>query len=230
MPRTSPPRLWSTYTLAGHRFQLLNLDHPEIASRVLGDFNAGIAVYYDQRWDLTTRFCRFILAHPAWVSGHSVLVLGAGIGLETLVIGRLCTTLYVNDRAPGALDLCAQQLRRNGITDFTCLPGSYETLDLPPVDLLVGCYLVYNRDTAAAMRQLLARRTPPVLLSNDNLLSWQSLLRETRRPHWPLLPPDDFPCFLFDADAPEPEVTHSRARCRRFWRGGLAPSLWKDKV
>ena len=54
------------------------------------------------------------------------------------------------------------------------------------------------RDTAAAMCQLLARRTPPVLLCNDNLLSWQSLLRETRRPYRTLLPPDDFPCLLFD--------------------------------
>ena len=230
MPQTSPPHLWSTVTLAGHRFQLLNLDHPQVAARILGDLEAGIAVYYDRRWDITTRFCRFLLAHPAWVAGRSVLVLGAGLGLETLVIGRLCATLYLNDRAPGALDLCAQQLRRNGITDFTCLPGPYETLTLPPVDLLVGCYLVYNRDTAAAMRQLLARRTPPVLLSNDNLLSWQSLLRETRRPHRPLLPPDDLPCLLFEADAQEPEVAHGRARRRRLWRGGLVPSLGEDKT
>jgi hypothetical protein len=25
-------------------------------------------------------------------------------------------------------------------------------------------------------------------------------------------------------------VAHGRARCRRFGRGGLVPSLWKDKV
>ena len=220
MPRTTPPHLWSTYTLAGHRFQLLNPDHPEIAVRVLEDLDAGIAVYYDSRWDLTTRFCRFLLAHPAWVAERSVLVLGAGMGLETLVIGRLCTTLYVNDRAPGALALCAQQLRQNGITDFTCLCGTYETLDLPQVDILVGCYLVYNRDTAAAMRQLLARSTPPVLLCNGNLLSWQALLRETPRPYRALLPPDDFPCLLFEAKAPEPETAHSQVPRRRRWRGG----------
>jgi hypothetical protein len=229
MPRTPSPHLWSSYTLAGHRFQLLNPDHPEIAARVLGDLDAGIDVYYDSRWDLTTQFCRFLLAHPTWVAGRSVLVLGAGIGLETLVIGRLCKTLYLNDRAPGALDLCAQQLRRNGITDFTCLCGSYETLDLPPVDLLVGCYLVYNRDTAAAMRQLLARHTPPVLLSNGNLLSWQALLRETKRPYRTLLPPDDFPCLLFEVDAPEPETAHGQAPHRRRWRGGPVPNLRKDK-
>lgn len=229
MPRTPSPQLWSPCALAGQRFQLLNPDHPQIAARVLGDLDAGIAVYYDSRWDLTSRFCRFLLAHPTWIAGRSVLVLGAGIGLETLVIGRLCTTLYVNDRAPGALDLCAQQLRRNGITDFTCLCGSYETLDLPPVDLLVGCYLVYNRDTAAAMHQLLARHTPPVLLSNGNLLSWQALLRETKRPYRVLLSPDDFPCLLFEADVPGPETAPNQAPHRHRWRGGLAPHLRKDK-
>lgn len=197
-------RRWSLCTLAGHRFQLLNLDHLQIVARVLDDMQAGIAVYYDQRWDITTRFCRFLLAHPTWVANRAVLVLGAGLGLETLVIGRLCRTLYLNDRAPGALDLCAQQLRHNGITHFTCLDGPYETLALPPVDLVVGCYLVYNRDTTASMRQLLARCAPPVLLGNDNLLSWQALLRDTSRPYRCLLPPDDFPCVLFEAGSAEP--------------------------
>ncbi len=199
MSSTAPPSVWSPCTLAGQRFQLFNLDHPRIAACVLGDMHAGVAVYYDQRWDITTRFCRFLLAHPTWVADRAVLVLGAGLGLETLVIGRLCRTLYLNDRAPGALDLCVQQLRQNGITQVTCLCGSYETVELPPVDILVGCYLVYSRDTTASMRQLLARHTPPLLLSNDNLLSWQALLRETRRPYRLLVPPDDLPCVLFEA-------------------------------
>ena len=108
MPRTPLPHLWSTVTLARHRFQPLNLDHPQIAARILGDLEAGIAVYY--------------------------------------------------------------------------------------------------------------------------LLSWQALLRETRRPYRPLLPPDDLPCLRFDADAPEPERAHGRARRRHLWRGGLVPNLWEDKA
>jgi len=198
---SQPParRYWHRINLAGQRFQLLNLDHPEISARILGDLDAGIAVTYDQRWDVTARFGRFLLANAEWVAGRRVLVLGAGVGLESLVIGRLCHHLYLNDLAPAALALGAEQLRRNGIAHFTCLCGRYETLPLPPVDLLVGCYLVYSRDTAAAMRQLLTRATPPVLLSNDNLLSWQTLLRTTRRAYRPLLPPDDIPCVLFDS-------------------------------
>ena len=203
---SQPParRYWHRITLAGHRFQLLNLDHPRVSARILGDLDAGVAVTYDRRWDVTARFGRFLLTNPEWVADRKVLVLGAGVGLETLVIGSLCEHLYLNDLAPSALALSAEQLQRNGIAHFTCLCGRYETLPLPLVDLIVGCYLVYSRDTAAAMRQLLARDRPPVLLSNDNLLSWQSLLRSTRRPYRSLLPSDDLPCVLFEAAASAP--------------------------
>ena len=200
---SQPPtrRYWHRISLDGHSFQLLNLDHPRVSARILGDLDAGIAVTYDRRWDVTARFGRFLLANPEWVADREVLVLGAGVGLETLVIGRLCHHLYLNDLAPSALALGAEQLQRNGMANFTCLCGRYEALPLPPVDLLVGCYLVYSRDTAAAMRQLLTRPTPPVLLSNDNLLSWQALLRATTRPYRRLLPPDDLHCVLFDGEA-----------------------------
>ena len=206
MSQTPAPPYWYSVTLAGHSFQLLNLDHPQVSARILGDLDAGIAVTYDRRWDVTARFGSFLLTNPEWVADREVLVLGAGVGLETLVIGSLCHHLYLNDLAPSALALGAEQLQRNGMAHFTYLPGRYETLSLPPVDILVGCYLVYSRDTAAAMRQLLARPTPPVLLSNDNLLSWQSLLRTTRRPYRSLLPPDNLHCVLFDANVSAPEI------------------------
>jgi hypothetical protein len=187
--------------IAGRCFQLLNLDHPQISTRIIRDIDAGIAVYYDRRWAVTDRFCRFFLAESAWVAGRSVLVLGAGVGLETLVIGSLCRKLYINDLSLVALELCVQQLSQNGIAEVTCLPGRYEQLALPPVDLLVGCFLVYNRHSAAAMWRLLERHTPPVLLMNDNMTSFRTLVRKTSRQARSLLPPGDIPCFLFSSAA-----------------------------
>jgi predicted nicotinamide N-methyase len=166
----------------------------------MGEIASGIQVYYDRRWNITEQFCRFLLAEPAWVDGRTVLVLGAGVGLEALVIGRLCQKLYINDLAPVALELCAQQLCQNGITDFACLPGRYEALTFPPVDLLAGCFLVYNQSTAAAMQQLLTRHTPPVLLMNENMPVLQKLVRETARRVRFLLPADASPCILFEAE------------------------------
>ena len=222
MSQTSPLPLWEPVTLAQQRFQLLNLDHPEVGSQIWRDLDAGVRVVYDRRWDVTTRFCRFLLTQPQWITERSVLILGAGVGLETLVIGRLCRRLYINDLAPRALELCTQQLQQNGIRHFTCLPGRFETLPLPPVDLIVGCYLVYNRDTAAAMRQFLERCPQQVLLTNDNLLNWQQLLRDTRRPYRTLQLPEELPCVVFDARPPAALPPRPEARSSRAWSRPLA--------
>jgi hypothetical protein len=191
------PMLWQPLDIAGRHFQVLNLDHPHVTAHIMEDIDTGVRVYYDQRWQVTTRFCHFLLAEPVRVADRTVLVLGAGVGLETLVIGSLCRTLYINDLSSRALALCAWQLRQNRLTHFVCLPGRYEQLSLPRVDLIVGCFLVYNRATAVAMQQLLARPTPPVLLMNDNMPAFRQLLRQTSRPRQSLLSPDNTPCLLF---------------------------------
>lgn len=197
MPRATVPPLWHTISIVGQTFQLLNLDHPDITARIIEDIDAGVDVYYDRRWSVTERFCHFLLEQPTWVVERSVLILGAGIGLETLVIGRLCGKLYINDLAPAAIELCERQLCHNNITDVSSLPGRYETLDLPPVDLVVGCFLIYNRETVVAMQQFLQRCTAPVLLINDKMPMLHTLTNQTSRSHRFLLPPDDDPCILF---------------------------------
>ncbi len=190
--------LWLSVDLDGYHIDSLNLKHPCVADQVGNDITAGTDVYYDRRWTVTERFCRFLLAKPTWVADKTVLVLGAGIGLETIIIGRLCRFLYLNDLTSRALDLCAQQLRHNGITTFTCLAGRYEELVLPPVDLLVGCFVVYNQETAHAMAQLLAECSYPVLLMNDPMPDFQSLVRQTSRAARSLLPSDEPPCVVFE--------------------------------
>src|SRR5262249_15880707 len=56
MAQTPELPYWHPITLNGHSFQILNLDHPEISARILGDLDAGVAVTYDHRWDVTARF------------------------------------------------------------------------------------------------------------------------------------------------------------------------------
>lgn len=194
--RSRPSNLWSALSIDGHNFEMLNLEHVTVAGHVLQDVNAGVAVYYDQRWAVTHAFGRFLLSKPSLVADKTVLVLGAGVGFETVIIGSLCAKLYINDVAPGALELCAWQLRRNGISDFLCLPGNYVDLPLPPVDLMVGCFLVYNTDTARSMRVFLDRHTRPVLLMNDDMPVFRKLIRGTPRITKPLQAHDHYPCLL----------------------------------
>ena len=175
------PDLWYKRNLGGSDLALINIEHPSIHRRVMAEIDAGIDVYYDRRWEATERFGELLHRDPALVAGKRVLILGAGAGLEAIVIGKLCSKLYVNDLAPVSLELCAEQLDKNGIKNYETLPGCYETLDIPNVDLIVGCFIIYNRETRQAMAQVLDNATAPILLVNEELDVFRALIRQTDR-------------------------------------------------
>ncbi len=161
--------------LGGRTYQALDLDHPEIVREVTRDMDEGIAVYYDRRWGLTERFCRFLLERPALVEGRKVLVAGAGVGLEAVVIASLAGRTVVNDLAPASLTLAARQLEANGLQRFDLDPGLFQDADLDGVDLVIACFVVYNGETRDAMAELLRRaagRDIPVVLANEDVGSY----------------------------------------------------------
>ena len=190
--------LWVTTRIHPYTFHLLNLDHPDIDATILREIKSGIDVYYDRRWETTEVFSRFLVDQQKWVNNRTVLVLGAGIGMETLIIGRLCRKMYLNDLAPTALELCSWQLRENNIHNFKLFRGHYEILNFPPVDIVVGCYLIYNPETVKAMKRFLNICSHPVLLMNEPLPSFQKLIQTTKRKIFHLLHESPFLCILFE--------------------------------
>ena len=175
------PDKWESLDLGGGNLELINLEHPEINQRVIAEMDAGIDVYYDRRWKATEEFGRLLYVRPELVSGKSVLILGAGAGLETVVIGKLCDRLYINDLAPVSLEICQEQLDRNGITCAGSLCGRYEELDLPEVDLIVGCFIIYEKETRQAMESLIEEIDVPILLVNEELPAFQRLMKSISR-------------------------------------------------
>lgn len=163
---------FQTVDLGKRTYQALDLDHPEIVREVTRDMDDGVAVYYDRRWGLTERFCRFLLDRPELVEGRTVLVAGAGVGLEAVVIGSLAGRIIVNDLAPASLTLAARQLEENGVRDFSVDLGLFQDVALDGVDLVIACFVVYNEETRDAMAQLLrraAKRGAPVILANEDV-------------------------------------------------------------
>lgn len=163
-------RLFRDLDLDGETFRQLDLDHPEVEARILNEMSSGVKVYYDRHWPFTREFCRFLLRRPDLVAGRNVLVVGSGVGMEAVVAGRLAAALWINDRAPAALELQQLQLDENGLTPRGVLPGSFGELPLPEeVDLVMACFVVYDLDTAEAMRRLITRSHPggvPILLAD----------------------------------------------------------------
>ena len=168
-------RRFTSVDFDGHGFQALNLDDKGVSGRITEEMSSGVAVYYDRRWKLTDAFCRFLLARPELVTGRTVLAVGAGVGMESVVLGRLADRLIVNDSAPASLELAAEQLERNGVRGFEVRPGLLQESDLTGVDLVVGCFVVYDPSTRDAMAALLERaadRNIPVVLANENVGSF----------------------------------------------------------
>lgn len=142
-------------------------------ARVLREIDAGIDVYYDREWPLTSRFCEYLLAHPEILAGRKVFVAGAGVGPEAVVAGVQATRLWINDRSPAALELLSLQLHENGIRDFEPAPGSFGEIPLPPdADMVVASFAIYDSETAEAANRLLSRaraRRVPVILANQEI-------------------------------------------------------------
>lgn len=163
---------WRVVEIDGRQFRQLNLEHPEVGPRIVEEIESGIGVYYNQRWDQTRRFCRFLLGRPELVEGLRVFVAGAGVGMEAVVAGQLAAALTVNDRSPVALELQLEQLAANGVREARPVSGSFEEATLEGIDLVLACYVVYDDETRTAMERLVDRagaRGIPALLANEDL-------------------------------------------------------------
>jgi predicted nicotinamide N-methyase len=190
--------LWINKNIGDNLFDLLNLDHPDIQSIILSDIKADMDVYYDERWNMTEAFSHFIFENPKWVENKTVMILGAGIGLETLIIGRLAHKIYLNDMSLIALDLCAKQLIQNGVHNYEVIHGRYEDLELPKVDIIIGCFLVYNTESYKSMKQFVENSHCPILLMNEPFSAFKKLIRKADRKSNMLLSKDEYLCVLFE--------------------------------
>jgi predicted nicotinamide N-methyase len=170
--------LWQALEIRDETYRLLNLEHPSIEQRILAEMERGIDVYYDRRWAATDVLADWLVGNRDWLRGRRILVLGAGVGAETLPLARHGSHIWINDLAETALDLCGEQLLENGCNNFTPLPGRYEQIPLPEVDLVVASFLIYNKDTLAAFKRLLPSLAADLILVNERLAPFQRFQRE----------------------------------------------------
>lgn len=179
-------RRWLPVEIAGRTFERINLEHPEVGQRVVDEIESGVDVYYDRRWGLTRRFCRFLLEHPELVEERTVLIAGAGVGMEAVVAGTLARSVTVNDVAPVALSLCVEQMEHNGVSGIEVEAGPCQGVPLDGTDLVVACFMIYDaatRDAMAALLQRTGEEGIPVLLANENIGGFfTEVLEGTSRP------------------------------------------------
>jgi len=161
--------LWQEIRVGESDYELLNLAHAEVDLRVMGDMENGVDVFYDCRWGITEVLSRWLEENAELIRDRKILILGAGVGMETLVLARHGSHVWVNDLAPVSLELCGEQLEKNGLKNFTKVVGRYEEIELPSVDLIIASFLIYNEETLASMQSFLASYQGELILVNERL-------------------------------------------------------------
>lgn len=172
--------LWEPTMIGEDSFYLMNLKHPRVENEVMAEMEAGVDVFYDRRWEATAILTDWFSNNLDLFRDKKILILGAGVGAETLILSKYAKHVWINDLAPTAIDLCAEQLEKNEFSNFTSLVGTYETLDLPKVDLVVASFLIYNEDTFIAMREFLSEHQGQVILMNEQLAPFPKFLELER--------------------------------------------------
>lgn len=170
-------KAWIQQIVGGSEFELLNLQHPEVEARVIDDMSQGVKVYYDRRWEITEVLTDWLGQNQNAMRKKKALVLGAGIGAESLILGHFAEHVWLNDLSKVALELSARQMEQNGLHNFTLLEGRYEELVLPQVDLVVASFLVYNDETRKAMEAFLEGHQGELVLVNESLPDFKKLMK-----------------------------------------------------
>ena len=60
---------------------------------IIEEMSAGVQVFYDTRWKVTDRLVEWLVENDHLYKDRKVLILGAGIGVEQLVIGSKAAKL-----------------------------------------------------------------------------------------------------------------------------------------
>lgn len=219
---------WQPLRLGARVIEVLELEHPSVTERIVSEIEAGTSVYYDRRWRVSERFAEFLEEHPSLLRDRRVLVLGCGVGLEALAAAPHAARVILNDLSATAVELSAVQLERNGFAAHDALVGRYEDLPLPPVDLCIGSFLIYDAESVRAMVALMERVGVPVLLANDPMDAFDELLHACGRRIRRCTAQDDTPIVWFEArvDARRyPEGTMSGETDLATLLGSLQPTL-----
>lgn len=168
---------WYEEQVGGESFQLLNLEHPTVEKQVMAEMATGVDVYYDRRWTATGVLTDWLGENLNVFSNKDILVVGAGVGAEGLLLAKHGRKVYLNDLAPTALELSAEQMKKNELSNYELLLGRYEQLDLPKVDLVVAGFLIYNTDTLASMETFLKGHQGQLILVNERLAPFPKFLK-----------------------------------------------------
>jgi predicted nicotinamide N-methyase len=131
---------------------------------VPGDEILRLTPYFGVLWPSGRGLARWIGEHPTWLEGQTVLELGCGLALPSLVAARLGARAVALDCHPDVPSFLARNTALAGVeVEYRSLdwraPEQLARLceELGGVDLVIGSDLLYEAELAVSLPAALAR-------------------------------------------------------------------------
>ncbi len=113
-------------------------------------------------WESAIALAEELSARASWLTGKSVLELGAGLGLSGVVAASLGASITQTDHDNIALQACAHTAVINGVTAIQRAPGDWHTWhDNTRYDLIIGADIIYDGSDHHALLAIFERCLMP---------------------------------------------------------------------
>jgi predicted nicotinamide N-methyase len=136
--------------------------------------------YWSQVWPSAKALATFLVQQPSFVRDKTVLELGAGLGLPSLVAARFAAQVRCTDYAPEAVDIAAASAAEAGLKNMTASVLDWQ--HLPPglhADVLLLSDINYVPEAFAQLSFVIAgflSQGTTVLLSTPQRLMAKDFL------------------------------------------------------
>ena len=137
-----------TYTFGHRDIRVCLPDAEAVRQEWLGhgpDAGTGAAPYWARVWPAAQVLCRFLAADPALYRNRTVLEIGAGLGLPSLLCATESQRVWCTDLSPAMQDYVRASAAVNGFTQVQvgCVDWNQDT-DYPGADLVLMADLGYD--------------------------------------------------------------------------------------
>lgn len=114
--------------------------------------------YWSKIWPAAIAMSEYLMLHPELLTNKTVLELGAGLGLPSLVASRYASSVICTDHAPEAIDFARLSAEKNGLTNFHAAVLDWNDLpeEIQP-DVVLLSDINYEPEAFAALKKLVQR-------------------------------------------------------------------------
>jgi predicted nicotinamide N-methyase len=114
--------------------------------------------YWSRLWPSGIALAQWLMAEPERVEGRSVLELGAGLGLPSLVAAPYAKHLVISDHIPEALTWMDHNLRALGLENVECQLINWHHHPIPRADVILMSDVGYDPSDFDRLQDLVSKQ------------------------------------------------------------------------